>query len=459
MSYRIPTPLIALGLTLTALAIALPPLGQQARSQDVPTGPTESGSTLEAAPPDVATAPGEELPPSTVVIDVDAPERALYRIAVPNVLGDVALGAEGADVLRTDFRLVSLFDVLDPRGFTADPAAEGLGISTSSWQTVGAQGVIKGRIERTGGQIRVEMRLYELSHGETATLVRTYAGGVGELRNFMHDFANEVMAILTGRAGAFGTRIAFARRVREGRKDVYIASFDGHSVGRISSGRGVAMLPAFGPGGLWYSILTDTGMFITRANLDPPETAIIDAPESINMGLSICGGRAYFTSTRDGNSEIYSSALDGTDVVRLTNNPGIDVSPTCGGPGGLIAFVSNRHGTPQIFAMNSTGGGVRRLTFRGSYNQTPAWCPDHGQHLLAFTGRSAGLDVFTVNIDTQQYTRITQGQGVNKDPAFSPDCRMLAFYSTRGGIFISNPEGLNQQLVIPGVAETLRWSR
>lgn len=459
MQHRIPTPLIALGLALIAIAIALPPFGQEARSQDVPTGPTESGSTLEAAPPDVATAPGEELPTSTVVIDVDAPERALYRIAVPNVLGDAALGSEGADVLRTDFRLVSLFDVLDPRGFTADAEAEGLGISTSSWQTVGAQGVIKGRIERTGGQIRVEMRLYELSHGETATLVRTYAGGAGELRNFMHDFANEVMAILTGRAGAFGTRIAFARRVREGRKDVYVASFDGHSVGRISSGHGVAMLPAFGPGGLWYSILTDTGMFITRANLEPAETPIIDAPESINMGVSICGGRAYFTSTRDGNSEIYSSLLDGTDVVRLTNNPGIDVSPTCGGPGGLIAFVSNRHGTPQIFAMNSTGGGVRRLTFRGSYNQTPAWCPDHEQHLLAFTGRSAGLDVFTVNIDTQQYTRITQGQGVNKDPAFSPDCRMLAFYSTRGGIFISNPEGLNQQLVIPGVAETLRWSR
>ena len=219
------------------------------------------------------------------------------------------------------------------------------------------------------------------------------------------------------------------------------------------------MLPAFGPGGLWYSILTETGMFITRSNLTPEESPLIDAPDSINMGVSICGGRAYFTSTRDGNSEIYSSALDGTDVRRLTDHPGIDVSPTCGGPGGLIAFVSNRHGSPQIFVMNSSGGGVRRITFRGTYNQTPAWCPDGSRNLLAFTGRSAGLDVFTVDIATQQYTRITQGMGVNKDPAWSPDCRMLAFYSTRGGIFISSPEGLNQNLVIPGVAETLRWSR
>lgn len=445
--------------SLLALAGAAP-LGSLALSQDV----VEQGSTLEVAPPDAPTPEGEDLPGNTVVIDVDAPERALYRIAIPDLRGaassDVgAMGAEGSSTLSNDFRLVSLFDVLDPRGFTANLDAEGLGIHSASWQTVGAQGVIKGEITRTGGQIRVEMRLFELSHGEVATLARTYSGGAGELRSFMHDFANEVLQVLTGRAGAFGTRITFARRVREGRKDVYVASFDGHSVSRISEGHGVAMLPAFGPGGIWYSILTETGMFITHANLDPLETPIIDAPESINMGISICGSRAYFTSTRDGNSEIYSSDLDGTNVTRLTDNPGIDVSPTCGGPGGLIAFVSNRHGTPQIFAMNSQGGGVRRLTFRGSYNQTPAWCPRGDQHLMAFTGRAAGLDVFTVDIETQQYTRITQGQGVNKDPAWSPDCRMLAFYSTRGGIFISNPEGLNQQMVIPGVAETLRWSR
>jgi TolB protein len=455
MTHRSPSLLSAFAAFALALAL-LAPLGRGASSQES-TGPVEPGRTLEAPPPEVAVPAGEELPANTVVIDVDAPERALYRIAVPAILGEQAMGAEGGEVLRNDFRLISLFDVLDPRGFTADLEAEDLGLAPASWQTVGAQGVIKGRIVRDGGRIRVEMRLYELARGTTASLTRTYAGGAGELRGFMHDFANEVVRVLTGRAAAFGTRITFARRVREGRKDVYVASFDGHNVARVSTGRGVSMLPAFGPGGIWYSVLSETGMFITRTGEE--ERPLIDAPESINMGASFCGGRIYFTSTRDGNAEIYSSNPDGTDLRRLTDNPGIDVSPACGGPGGTIAFVSNRHGSPQIFGMNNQGGNVRRLTYRGSYNQTPAWCPDAEQSLLAFTGRAAGLDVFTVNIQSQQYTRITQGQGVNKDPAFSPDCRMLAFYSTRGGIFIANPEGLNQQLVIPGVAETLRWSR
>lgn len=414
--------------------------------------PLPDGGAQESTAP-----PADEALPEQVVIDVTAPERALYRIAVPNLLGEASMGPEGAEVLRTDFRLVSLFEVLDARSFLADPAAEGLSADPAAWTQVGAQGVIKGRVERSGGRISVEMRLYETARGATATLTRTYSGAPGEMRDFMHDFANEVMRVLTGRRGGFGGRIAFARRVREGRKDVYVASFDGHSVARVSSGAGVAMLPSFGRGGIWYSILTETGMFITRTGVE--ERPLIDAPESINMGVSICGDRAYFTSTRDGNAEIYSSALDGTDVRRLTDHPGIDVSPACGGPGGLIAFVSNRHGSPQIFVMNSSGAGVRRVTYRGSYNQTPAWCPIGEDRLLAFTGRSGGLDVFTVQIDTQQYTRLTQGQGTNKDPTFSPDCRMVAFYSTRGGIYVSSPEGLNQQQVIPGVAETLRWSR
>jgi hypothetical protein len=34
---------------------------------------------------------------------------------------------------------------------------------------------------------------------------------------------------------------------------------------------------------------------------------------------------------------------------------------------------------------------------------------------------------------------------------------MVAFASSRGGIFVSNPEGANQNQVIRGAAETLRW--
>lgn len=408
---------------------------------------------LVAMPSHSQTREEQPLPERGVVVDVDNPEEALYQIAIPNLRGASNLASSGAEVIRNDLRLVSLFDVLDSRSFVANLEQEGLGIRPPAWTAVGANGVIKGRVTREGNTINVEMRLYELSRGDAPTLTRTYSGRANEMRGFMHDFANEVLRVLTGQAGAFNSRIAFARRVGPGRKDVYVASWDGSSVGRVSPDTGVSMLPSFGPGGIWYSRLTEFGMFITHSNAGGRE---IIGGDGLNMGPSICNGRVYFTSTRDGNSEIYSASLDGSDVRRITRHPAIDVSPRCG-PGGRLAFVSTRHGSPQIFVMNGNGGGVQRVTYRGEHNQTPAWCMNGRDPLLAFTGRSGGLDVFTVNISTQEYTRLTQAQGSNKDPAFSPDCRMVAFYSSRGGIFISNPEGLNQNLTIRGGAETLRW--
>ncbi len=53
-------------------------------------------------------------------------------------------------------------------------------------------------------------------------------------------------------------------------------------------------------------------------------------------------------------------------------------------------------------------------------------------------------------------------QGDNKDPAFSPDCRLIAFSSNRRGspgVYLSGQDGLDQNQVIDGVAETVRWAR
>ena len=178
------------------------------------------------------------------------------------------------------------------------------------------------------------------------------------------------------------------------------------------------------------------------------------------MGVAVCGGRVFFTSTRDGNSEIYSANTDGSDVRRLTNNPAIDVSPACG-PGGQIAFVSSRHGGPQIFVMSAVRRRAQARQLQG--RAQPDAGVVHGPKdspLIAFTGRDGGsFDIFTVNLKTGEYTRLTQGQGSNQDPAFSPDCRMVAFASIARRHLHLEPAGLNQNKVVSGALSNVRWSR
>src|SRR5262249_23182819 len=148
------------------------------------------------------------------------------------------------------------------------------------------------------------------------------------------------------------------------------------------------------------------------------------------------GSRMAVTLTRGGNADIYLLTPEGSIIKRLTDGPGIDTSPSWSPDGGQIAFVSNRLGNPQIYVMSADGGGPRRLTYQGTYNQTPRWCPRADTPMLAFTGRDEHLrfDVFTLDVRSGQVTRLTQNQGDNEEPSWAPNCRVIAYKSSRGGI-------------------------
>src|SRR5204863_10166711 len=136
------------------------------------------------------------------------------------------------------------------------------------------------------------------------------------------------------------------------------------------------------------------------------------------------------TMSYEGNSEIYRiSPEDGRVLGRLTQSAAIDSSPSFSPDGSQIAFVSNRQGSPQIFVMSASGGGAKRVTFQGKYNQTPRWSPRSDRSQIAFTGRDERgvFDIFILDVRSGRIDRIVpQARGSNLDPTWSPDGRLLA---------------------------------
>ena len=140
--------------------------------------------------------------------------------------------------------------------------------------------------------------------------------------------------------------------------------------------------------------------------------------------------KIVFTSTRDGNGEIYMMNADGSEEVRLTNHPGDDFDPTWSPTGEHIAFVSERdhQGLYDIYLMDADGQNIRRAFDALDYRTAPTWSPDGKQ--IAYHTYSSVPD-WSVYFNTlgggkaERLSEATMERG--GFPAWSPDGNEIAF--------------------------------
>lgn len=158
-----------------------------------------------------------------------------------------------------------------------------------------------------------------------------------------------------------------------------------------------------------------------------------------------------FTSTRDGNPEIYVMDADGENQIRLTRHPEEDKMPSWSPDGKKITFVSMRNGgRNQIHVMDSNGENIRRIT-EGAFDLNPAWSPDG--RTIAYGGREMGEENRKIHLivpDGTNRRRLAGDiQSWDMAAAWSPDSQRIAFLSSRGiwgnEIYVMDADGTNQQ--------------
>ena len=157
------------------------------------------------------------------------------------------------------------------------------------------------------------------------------------------------------------------------------------------------------------------------------------------------GGQSLtFTSTRDGNAEIYRRAPGANVDTRLTTNAAADHSPAIAPTGGSVAFVSERSGNAEIWRL-SPYGDATPLTNSPAPEYDPAFSPD-GRKVLFASERDGNPEIYVMDADGRNLLRLTDSPGVDRYPAFSPDGSKIAFTSHRGGnpdIWVMNADGTN----------------
>ena len=116
-----------------------------------------------------------------------------------------------------------------------------------------------------------------------------------------------------------------------------------------------------------------------------------------------------------------------------------------------IAFHSNRDGNWNIFVMNPDGSDQTRLTDHPAVDSWPSWSPD-GQRIAFISPRDDPdpddddriWEIYVMNADGSGQTRLTNDSAWHSLPRWSPDGRHIAYQSftdENWEIFVVNADG------------------
>lgn len=171
--------------------------------------------------------------------------------------------------------------------------------------------------------------------------------------------------------------------------------------------------------------------------------------------------KILFTSSRDGNMEVYMMNPDGSEQVNLTQHPASDMSAVWSPSGEQILFVSDRQGTRvrDLYVMDADGSNVRRVFKKKitAWRTTPTWSPDGKQFAYISTDRiriKSGLYLGTFGEEDAKL--LPYGQS----PAWSPNGSEIACsepHQFGSRLTFINVRTRDREQPIPD--KTLRWQR
>lgn len=211
--------------------------------------------------------------------------------------------------------------------------------------------------------------------------------------------------------------------------------------------------PNFSKGYVWK--LYDT-FDIFSANADGSNIKQLTNTKGYDAEATVSplGDRIVFTSTRDGDPEIYVMDIDGKNQKRLTFEKGYDGGPFFSLDGTKIVFRASRPKTEkeledyndlvvnglvrpttlEIYVMDADGKNITQVTNLGKASFAPFFHP--GMEKIIFASNvndEAGrnFDLYTINVNGTGLEQITFNETFDGFPMFTSDGKNLVFASNR----------------------------
>lgn len=366
----------------------------------------------------------------------------------------------------TEFRETLIDDLTFSRLFNlvTDGPVIRKGKDAVAWKPLGPETVLAGEGRVRGDRFDTELHLFDVASTKEVLSIKK-KGALYEARVLAHEAADEIVKYFSGQPGIFSSKIAFVND-STGRKELYLADYDGKNVKRVTSDNSIVILPRISPDGqkVVFTSYRSGNPDLYMVNRDGSNRVKLSSKAGLNVSPSWSphGQELAVTLSIHSSPNIYLIDLKGNVKQRITDTPGADTAPSFSPDGSQIVFTSDRSGSPHIYVMNIDGSGLRRLTTVGNCDSA-AWSPD-GQTILYVKAEGRNrYDIYSIEVLTGLERRLTWGGGDNENAVWSPDSRFILFTSNRRGkyeLFIMNADGSEQRPLgnLKGQSFTPHWS-
>lgn len=170
--------------------------------------------------------------------------------------------------------------------------------------------------------------------------------------------------------------------------------------------------------------------------------------------LSPDGKKMIYTSTKDGDIELYIMDLKSGKEKRITNELGYDGGAWFSPDGKKIIWRASRPKTEaaineykellaqdlvaptnmEVWVANVDGSDAKQVTNFGQANWAPTFMPDSKRIIFASNHeykRGFPFNLYTINGDGSNLQKVSRDKGFDAFPMFSPDGKRIVFASNR----------------------------